>query len=138
MRSRMPLLSSGGLEASNGENGNTISKSTAEDGLDVLVHESPIPSHPLGIKPLGNQYLSPGCGRARDCLGALQALPDEVLMTLLESLDQAALQLLGRCCKFLFAFCSSEELWKAVFLEYVLEDIHRRSPLKLPHPLPRR
>ena len=113
----MPLLADHTLEATNGENGSTDSESTLGDGPDPIVHESPIPPHPLGIKPLGNQYLSPGCGRARDCLGTLQALPDEVLMTLLESLEQEALQLLGRCCKFLFAFCSSDELWKVVFLE---------------------
>ncbi len=79
-------------------------------------NESPIPPHPLGIRPLGNRYLSTG-PNARELLGSLEALPDEVLMTLLEHLDQYALQTLGYTCKFLFAFCSSEELWKAVFLE---------------------
>jgi len=111
----MPLLCDHRLETVNGKSDGT--QGGVVDGSGPVAHESPIPPHPLGIKPLGNQYLSPGCGRARDGLGTLQALPDEVLMTLLESLDQEALQLLGRCCKFLFAFCSSDELWKALFLE---------------------
>jgi len=111
----MPLLSDYQLRGIGGENEGPVS--IALDETDSVVHDSPIPPHPLGVKPLGNQYLSPGCGRARDCLGALQALPDEVLMTLLESLERGALQLLGQCCKFLFAFCASEELWKSLFLE---------------------
>ena len=118
----LSTTSDGNLDAVNGQNGSNPSCPNMQEPItpyrDVaVVHESPIPSHPLGIKPLGNQYLSPGSGRARDNLGSLQALPDEVLMTLLESLDRNALRVLGQCCKFLFAFCSSDDIWKAVFLE---------------------
>jgi hypothetical protein len=44
-------------------------------------------------------------------------LPDEVVATVLEYLDAPQLDLLGSCCKFLYAFCRSEDLWKALFIE---------------------
>jgi len=91
------------------ENGRTVWELEAS-------RESPVPPHPLGVKPLGNQYFAHG-PRARESLGSLQALPDEMLMAFLEYLDGGALRVLGYSCKFLFAFCVSEELWKAEFLE---------------------
>ena len=84
-------------------------------GNDQAIDHS-IPLHPLGIKPLGNQYLFSG-KVARESLGSLQQLPDEVLMQLLEYLDQRALRLLGYTCRFLFACCVSDDLWKSLFLE---------------------
>lgn len=78
--------------------------------------EPSIPLHPLGIKPLGNQFLASG-PNARESAGALQALPDEILAIFLEYLDPRSLRLLGYTCKFLYAFCTSDDLWKALFLE---------------------
>ncbi|KAL2136030.1 hypothetical protein VTI74DRAFT_5766 [Chaetomium olivicolor] len=75
-----------------------------------------IPPHPLGIKPLGNKYFS-SVGDARKCMGALQGLPDEMLIQLLEYLDPRSLRLLGYTCKFLFACCMSDDVWKTIFLE---------------------
>ena len=83
-------------------------------GVDV-----PIPTHPLGVKPLGNQYLSSGGGGgaiARRSIGSFEALPDEVLMLLLESFDGVVLRQLGSACRFLYACCHADELWKALFL----------------------
>jgi hypothetical protein len=77
---------------------------------------SSIPPHPLGIRPLGNKYFSSGAD-ARKSMGALQVLPDEMLMQLLESLDARALRLFGYTCKFLFACCMADDIWKAVFLQ---------------------
>jgi hypothetical protein len=77
---------------------------------------SSVPLHPLGVKPLGNRYLST-VRDARECIGPVGALPDEVLTILLEYLDYESVRLLGYTCKFLLALCSSEELWKALFLE---------------------
>ncbi|KJZ73609.1 hypothetical protein HIM_06942 [Hirsutella minnesotensis 3608] len=74
-----------------------------------------IPLHPLRVKPLGNRYLSRG-PHARANVGAWQQLPDEVLMAVLELLDQNVLLRLGATCKFLYAFCHAEELWKALYL----------------------
>lgn len=78
--------------------------------------ESRIPSHPLGIKPLGNQYLSSAVN-ARGSIGHLQVLPDEVLAQLLEYFGQQPLRRLGYTCRFLFAFCHADDLWKSLFLE---------------------
>ncbi|KAK0656739.1 Clavaminate synthase-like protein [Cercophora newfieldiana] len=77
---------------------------------------SSIPPHPLGIKPLGNKYFSSG-NDARDSLkGPLRTLPDEMLMQLLEYLDQRSLRILGSTCRFLFANCNYDDLWKSIFL----------------------
>ncbi|KAK0731596.1 Clavaminate synthase-like protein [Lasiosphaeris hirsuta] len=86
------------------------------DDQDVLSIGSSIPTHPLGIKPLGNKYFASGKD-ARRSLGTLQVLPDEMLMQLLEYLGQRTLRLLGYSCRFLFASCISDDLWKSIFLE---------------------
>lgn len=75
-----------------------------------------IPTHHLGIKPLGNRYLSNGAD-ARLSGGTVAGLPDEMLMLLLEQLDVVSLKALGASCRFLYAFCHSDELWKALFLQ---------------------
>lgn len=110
-----------------------LSQSGESSKLDIMpsairgahaddVHEQPdptndsIPSHPLGVKPLGNQYLSDG-PNAKASIGVWACLPDEVLMTVLEYFDKSCLFSLGSTCKFLYAFCHSEELWKALFLQ---------------------
>jgi hypothetical protein len=83
-----------------------------------LEEESPnsIPHHPLGIKPLGNQYTATSNGK--DAIGPLKLLPDEVLAILLEYFDSFQLCLLGSTCKYLYAFCRSDDLWKTLFIEY--------------------
>ncbi|KAK2030920.1 hypothetical protein LX32DRAFT_637804 [Colletotrichum zoysiae] len=81
----------------------------------VTFHES-IPTHPLGVKPLGNQYLSDR-PNARAHIGYFKTLPDEALMILLDYLDQERLRTLGSSCKFLYAFCRSDDLWKSLFLQ---------------------
>jgi hypothetical protein len=75
-----------------------------------------IPSHPLGVKPLGNLYLHDG-PNARTAIGLWNACPDEILMIILEHFDTASLRKFGSTCRFLFAFCYSEELWKTLFLQ---------------------
>lgn len=96
-----------------GSGTNGIDNEVADEQLDL---DSPIPVHPLGIKPLGNQYLS-STVNARRALGQFQALPDEVLSQLVEYFDQQSVRKLGYTCKFLFAFCHSDEFWKTLFLE---------------------
>jgi hypothetical protein len=83
---------------------------------DSLVTESHIPPHPLGVRPLGNQYLISG-PTARTATGTFRSLPDEILMSVLEYLAKDSLQNLGYSCKFLFALCFAEELWRSLFLE---------------------
>jgi hypothetical protein len=95
----------------NGTSGNQSS--------DFADTDSAVPAHPLGIKPLGNRYFWDG-PVARDATGVFQLLPDEMLVQLLEFLDPRSLRFLGYTCKYLFAHCISEELWKGLFLEYVV------------------
>jgi hypothetical protein len=84
-----------------------------------LEDESPhsVPHHPLGIKPFGNQYTATNNGK--NAIGPLALLPDEVIAILLEYFDSSQLRLLGSTCKFLYAFCRSDDLWKTLFIEYV-------------------
>jgi hypothetical protein len=70
----------------------------------------------LGVKPSGNRYLSDG-PNAKANSGTWGFLPDEMLMLILEQLDATSLLSLGSSCKFLFAFCHADELWKALFLQ---------------------
>lgn len=89
---------------------------TDHDSHDDFDAGASIPPHPLGIKPLGNKFFFDG-DDARDCIGTLQALPDEMLMQLLEFLDPRTLRLLGYTCRFLFACCMSDDIWRTIFLE---------------------
>lgn len=81
-----------------------------------LITANSIPVHPLGVKPLGNQYLATG-PNARASLGHFRLFPDEMLMVFLEYLDTAALRTLGSACKFLYAACRYDDLWKSLYLE---------------------
>ncbi|WDK14263.1 F-box domain-containing protein [Colletotrichum graminicola] len=113
------------LEPPHGTMSNRIANAQAvTNGLDydskpaknaVTFHES-IPTHPLGVKPLGNQYLSDR-PNARMHIGYFKTMPDEALMMLLDYLDQELLRNLGSSCKFFYAFCRSDDLWKSLFLQ---------------------
>lgn len=74
-----------------------------------------VPHHPLGIKPSGNQYTA--SLNSKCSVGLFQLFPDEVLAIFLEYLDSSSLRLLGSTCKFLYAFCISDDLWKSLFIE---------------------
>lgn len=94
--------------------GRDESKSAPDN--DAALQNDSIPTHPLGVKPLGNRYLSNG-PNAKANIGTWGVLPDEMLTVVLEHLDAKSLQRLGSTCKFLYAFCHSDEFWKALFLE---------------------
>ncbi|KAK9421091.1 hypothetical protein SUNI508_06236 [Seiridium unicorne] len=109
-------------------NGGTVSSRAAgsPDGLvsingAAIVESSTefIPVHPLGIKPLGNQYFASG-PLARQALGHVGRLPDEMILQLLEYLQPESLESLGSTCRFLHAFCRLDDLWKPLFLESVV------------------
>lgn len=85
------------------------------ESLELEESSVSIPPHHLGVKPSGNQYTA--TSNARYALGLFRILPDEVLAIFLESLDAQLLGLLGSTCKFLYAFCRSEEFWKPLFIE---------------------
>jgi hypothetical protein len=83
------------------------------DGLGVI---DSIPIHPMGIKPLGNQYFADG-PNARQYTGAIGQLPDEMILHLLEYFDATSLRKLASTCRFLYAFGQLDDLWKALFIE---------------------
>lgn len=83
-----------------------------EDDSDVL------PSHPLGVRPEGNAYTDRSQG-VRQKAGRFSLLPDELLMHFLEYLNDHSLLALGSTCKALYAFSYSNELWRALFIQYV-------------------
>ncbi|KAL1958712.1 hypothetical protein VTO42DRAFT_3831 [Malbranchea cinnamomea] len=91
----------------------TSPEQTSSNGIEVLPEA--IPAHPLGVKPSGNGLMAPW--HLRSSIGYLQILPDELILSLLETLDSADLRALGATCKALYAFTRSEELWKALFIE---------------------
>lgn len=87
-------------------------------GSEAVASVSSVPPHPLGLRPSGNAYTA-----TRDIkafTGHLARLPDELLLQLLEVLDPVDLVKLGASCKALHAFCSAEDLWKTLFIEYVI------------------
>ncbi|RSM17000.1 hypothetical protein CDV31_004204 [Fusarium ambrosium] len=98
------------------ENGHSALCDRTNDSFESQSHSDSIPLHPLGLKPLGNQYLFTG-RNARRSVGAWGFLPDEVIMLVLEHFDASALLKLGHTCKFFYAFCHSDELWKPLFLQ---------------------
>ena len=75
-----------------------------------------VPSHPLKIKPGGNAYTA--TVDIKLAAGSFNALPDDVLVQLLEFLDATSLKRLGFACKALYAFSRHEELWKTLCIEY--------------------
>ncbi|KAI8965951.1 Clavaminate synthase-like protein [Daldinia sp. FL1419] len=98
-----------------------ISGSAPENGDDLYltatgVSSDSIPVHPMGVKPLGNQYFASG-PTARQSLGFLTQLPDEMILQILEYFDIKTLKDVGFTCRFLYAFCHLDELWKTLFLE---------------------
>jgi hypothetical protein len=94
-----------------------VRTSGASWGIDTSsVATASIPPHPLGIKPLGNQYFASG-PNARASLGTFKLFPDEMLMLFLEYLDASSLRLLGSTSKFLYAASRYDDLWKTLYLE---------------------
>ncbi|OCL02334.1 F-box domain-containing protein [Glonium stellatum] len=95
-----------------------------------------IPSHPLGIKPSGNAYTA--SEDIKSACGLFSRLPDELLNYLLERLDAFDLVTLGATCKALYAFTTTEELWKNLFIalppkSFTWYGTWRSTYLKLPH-----
>ncbi|KAJ0355152.1 hypothetical protein COL154_000744 [Colletotrichum chrysophilum] len=122
------LVSTQGLSSNDRINGNADTNGHGYDSkplADAVMTSESIPTHPLGVKPLGNQYLSDR-PNARKHIGVFTTFPDEALMILLEYLDQSNLRNLGYTSKFLYAFCQSDELWKALFLDNVFSDVLHR------------
>ncbi len=104
------IPSRGGAGGSIAMNGGELQTSSINISSDF------IPVHPMGVKPLGNQYFASG-PIARQALGSLSRFPDEMILQILEYLDTLSLKDVGFTCRFLYAFCHLDELWKTLFLE---------------------
>ena len=74
--------------------------------------ETAVPSHPLNIKPSGNVYVSKK--NIELAAGAFAALPDEVLIQVLESLNAISLKHIGSTCKALYAYSRFDDIWKSL------------------------
>ncbi|KAI6093822.1 Clavaminate synthase-like protein [Hypoxylon rubiginosum] len=108
-------ISHGGISGrvlADGGNGGELDMATPI----TRISSDSIPVHPMGVKPLGNQYFASG-PTARQSLGLLGQLPDEMILQLLEYLDTRSLKDIGFTCRFLYAFCQLDDLWKTLFLE---------------------
>lgn len=76
--------------------------------------EAAVVSHPLNVKPSGNAMTSHTNAKHR--AGRFALLTDELVMLLLESLEATDLLRMGHTCKYLYAFASFDELWRALFI----------------------
>lgn len=90
------------------------------ESIPVIEHgeagdSSLVIQHPLGVRPSGNALTSRVNLKA--ACGSLAALPDEMLIQLLETFEAPDLLRLGGTCRALYAFTRSEELWRALFVE---------------------
>jgi hypothetical protein len=86
-----------------------------DDDDDVAIA---LPYHPLGIKPSGNAYTA--SQNIKTKCGSFAMLPDELLGHILESFEADTLIRLGSTCRALYAFTRLDELWRALFVRYVL------------------
>jgi len=76
---------------------------------------APSAAHPR-IQPLGAQLLAKSAPSCRHKLGSLAALPDLLLLQVLQQLGARALLRVQRTCRAGYAFGSHEELWCALVL----------------------
>ncbi|RMY42418.1 hypothetical protein D0865_11988 [Hortaea werneckii] len=84
--------------------------------------------HPLGVRPSGNALTS--SVNLKPASGTLAALPDELLIQLLETFEAPDLLRLGGTCRALYAFTRSEELWRALFVEpFILTEPVKQWPV---------
>ncbi|KAI1345164.1 Clavaminate synthase-like protein [Xylariaceae sp. FL0016] len=99
-----------------GGSGNVAVNNDESRTQDMVLSEESIPVHPMGVKPLGNQFLAPG-PTARASIGSFGRLPDEMILHLFDYFDTESLRSIGFTCQFLYAFGQLDDLWKALFLE---------------------
>ncbi|KAI2629717.1 Clavaminate synthase-like protein [Hypoxylon sp. NC1633] len=99
-----------------GVSGGPITNGGELDMSTISMSSDSIPIHPMGIKPLGNQYFVSG-PTARQSLALFGRLPDEMILQILEYLDARSLKDFGFTCHFLYAFSQVDELWKTLYLE---------------------
>jgi F-box-like len=75
---------------------------------------SGITRHPLGVRPSGNALTSEK--NLRDSMGFFSLLPEEVLTSLLEWLDEQRLTRLGATCRAFYAYTTNDQVWRDLTL----------------------
>ena len=96
-------------------NQNGVTPCTAFSDAKVSPSGAQIHAHRLGIRPSGNVLTEPA--HARNNIGTFGILPDEVILTVLEWIDDVQLIALGTTCRAFFAFTSNDDLWKTLLLQ---------------------
>ena len=92
--------------------------------------------HPLGVRPSGNALYA--TEDARYQAGLFGRIPDELMLTLLEWLDEDALMRLGSTCRALYGYSTYDGLWRDLWvarssqMEMTWRGSWRASLLKLP------
>lgn len=89
----------------------------ADESLENDKDSALVRRHPLGVRPSGNAFTA-GVN-LKSSFGLFARLPDELLASFLEYLDAETLLRLGSACRGLYAFTRNEDLWRALFVEYV-------------------
>ena len=87
----------------------------ATKSMDTDELRGTLPPHPLGIKPSGNALTA--TSNLKTSAGSFSKLPDELIIHLLECLQSHELRRLGYTCKALYAFATSDDLWKTILVE---------------------
>lgn len=81
--------------------------------------------HPLGVRPSGNA-LTAGVN-SKGHAGYFACMPDEIVQALLEYLEPAELLRTSHTCKYLYAFATFDELWRALFIRSPPSDFEWRG-----------
>lgn len=129
--------------ASNGTQSHTESHSNVKEShyindiaTNSEVTEVGIRPHPLGVRPSGNALDAKEDLRFR--AGLFGRIPDELILTLLEWLDEDALLRLGSTCRALYGYSTYDGLWRDLWVARSSEmqmkwrGSWRASLLKLP------
>lgn len=78
-----------------------------DDGLGIR-------PHPLGVRPSGNALTAKKDLRAQ--MGLFGRIPDQLVLTLLEWLDEDTLLRLGSTCKAFYAYTTYDQLWRDLWI----------------------
>lgn len=113
-----------------GQRGDPQNLSADTTGNDSVT----VPYHPAGVKPTGNAYNA--TKNLKSATGIFVALPDELLVQVLEYLDAGSLQNIGCTCKAMYAFSRLEDLWKTLCTEYAPLSMSSMGGLCKPWVLP--
>lgn len=115
------------LNESHPPSGGATDDRTAELGIQL---------HQLGVRPSGNALTANASEDLRNHTGLFRRIPDELILSLLEWLDEDALLALGSTCRALYAYSSFDQLWREIVISSGMQvawrGSWRASLLKLP------